>query len=92
METVKLQYEPGSANAQTLQEEIDEVLAELSQLRVEVKEEQVGIEPVTMTILLGIGTNVASHVLIKVWEQAIWPRVRDRLDDDALGKRKDDED
>ena len=66
--------------------------AVLSELKVEVKEEQAGIEPVTMTILIGIGTNVASHALIKVWEDVIWPRVRDRLDDDALGNRKETKD
>jgi hypothetical protein len=89
MSRVELYYEPGSAKPEELQDAIDAVLNEL---KVEVKEEQAGIEPVTMTILIGIGTNVASHALIKVWEDVIWPRVRDRLDDDALGNRKESKD
>ena len=96
MEFIELRYGRGSATCRDLQLAVDILLADLEgeeciPEKIRVTEEGQGIDPLTTSIIVGIGGNVASHYLIKTWETRIWPLIRDRLGDDALGARKDDD-
>lgn len=96
MESTTLRFERGSVDVTQLQAAVDVILASLSDgnnvlERITVEEEGSGIDPLTAGFLVGIVGNVASHYLIRAWEEEIWPRLRDRLGDDALGARKDND-
>ena len=52
---------------------------------------QIGTESkgfVISSIVIAIGAPVAAHVINKLWDDVIWPRIKDTHGADALGKRK----
>ena len=96
MEEIVLRFARGSADAAKLQETIEQVLADADLAgradvpdRVEVREEAQGFDPVTVAILVTL-VKLSGRVATDIWEDEIWPRVRRRLDDDALGERRDE--
>lgn len=61
--------------------------AELSGVRVEVREGEQGGEPVLTTIVVGIAVAAGSKIAGTLWDEVIWPRLRRRLGARALGAR-----
>jgi hypothetical protein len=61
---------------------------ELNDLKVTVREDKQGVEPVSTTILIAILTKLGTYAAEQAWEKLIWPAVRRRLDARALGERK----
>lgn len=59
--------------------------AELSGVRVEVREAEQGAEPVLTTIVVGIAVAAGSKIAGTLWDEVIWPRLRRRLGARALG-------
>jgi hypothetical protein len=96
MEQVVLRFARGSAGAARLREAIEAVLADPELAgradlpdRVEVTEEGQGLDPLTVTVAVVL-VKLAGRVATDVWDDAIWPRLRRRLDDDALGEPRDE--
>lgn len=61
--------------------------AELSAVRVEIREGEQGAEPILTTIIVGIAVSAGSKIAGTLWEEIIWPRLRRRLGARALGAR-----
>jgi hypothetical protein len=90
--TERLRFRKGGASAEELQGAVDEALADLggdAPEGVTVADEH-GADPLTVTIIVTILGNLGSHAAIQAWDR-IWPRVQDKLGDDALGEQQDDD-
>lgn len=61
--------------------------ADLSGVRVEVREAEQGAEPILTTIVVGIAVAAGSRIAETLWDEVIWPRLRRRLGARALGAR-----
>jgi hypothetical protein len=95
MERVDLRFKRGSAGIEELKQAIDEVLAEPELAsrqdlpdEVQLFEDGQGLDPATVAVVVTL-VKLTGHVAADVWDDVIWPRVRRRLDDDALGERED---
>lgn len=60
---------------------------DLQSAGVSVRKEGDGFGPVVL--LIAISVPVTSHIIDKLWDDIIWPRVKDRLGADALGEREE---
>jgi hypothetical protein len=61
--------------------------ADMSGAQVAVAKESKGFGPVA--IVIAIAVPVAAHIVNKFWDDVIWPRIKDRLGADSVGKRDD---
>jgi hypothetical protein len=91
--TTELHYQRGTANARTLQAEFDAILAEMPDDRdvpaaIRVTEGSQGCDPIATIIII----TVISHTATKVFDEVIWPKLKDRLAHDALGRAVSDDD
>jgi hypothetical protein len=59
--------------------------ADMSGARVDVAKEGKGFGPVA--IVIAIAVPVAAHIVNKFWDDVIWPRIKDKLGADSVGKR-----
>jgi hypothetical protein len=59
--------------------------ADMAGAQVSVAKEAKGFGPVA--IVIAIAVPVAAHIVNKFWDDVIWPRIKDKLGADALGKR-----
>lgn len=59
------------------------------ELDIQVREEQSGMDPALTTIFVTIAAGLGTDILVKLWEELIWPRVRRRLGVDAVGRPQD---
>lgn len=99
METTTQRYQRGSASAQTLQRELDAIVAEMSgepdvPESVCVTEGSHGADPIATTIVITAVVNagaVAKHAANKIFDEILLPKLRDRFADDALGPPVPDE-
>ncbi len=64
-------------------------LAELADARIQVVDGDQGFEPVATTILVSIAVSAGTKVAETLWTDVVWPRVRRRLGEDALGESVD---
>jgi len=61
--------------------------ADLAKARITVSKDAKGFGAVALVIV--IAAPVAAHIVEKFWDEVIWPRVKNRLGADAVGKRED---
>ncbi|SRR5579862_3724362 len=66
----------------------DTDLRELSALQVEVHEDREGIEPILTTIVLTVAGSAGKRLADRLWEQVLWPRIKQRLGGQAVGERE----
>jgi len=92
----ELRFGRGSANPARLRAALEAVLAEPDLRgrddlpdRVEVREDGQGIDPIAVTVVITL-VRLTGRMATSVWDDVLWPRLRRRLDDDALGERRDD--
>jgi hypothetical protein len=52
-----------------------------------VREEAHGLEPISTTVLVTIGTGLGLKILESLWDDVLWPRLRRKFGADALGDR-----
>ncbi len=96
-EDTTLRFAKGSANIDALQLAVNEAVAaeraagdvDLPE-QITVEEESQGFDPITIAVAVTL-IKFGGHVATQVWDDHIWPRVRTKLGDDAVGKRKDDD-
>src|SRR4051812_38922435 len=102
-EAASLRFRRGEAGRNEVQTALGEIVAELCSSgdvptdeagvdaaeldELVVHEEGQGVDPVTATILIGGGTKLTLHVLEKLWDDVLWPRLKKRLGGQAVGNR-----
>jgi hypothetical protein len=84
---IELRFVQGDASASEIRKVLDEVVAELDSVEsATVKEESQGFEPTT--ILIAIAGYVGMKLADSVWDDIVWPRIKQRLGSGALGAKK----
>ena len=86
-----LRFARGSASAAEVERSVAAILAEdqidaIASVRVT---ETQGADPVTITVIVTILTQVGVHAAERAWDEIVWPKLRRRLADDALGEREE---
>lgn len=52
---------------------------DLTELEVSVEQKREGVEPITTTILIGLGVKFGASAAEKLWEKVLWPRLRKKF-------------
>ena len=93
MSETTLEYARGSQSAEALQRTVDAILQEeeiegLDGVRIA---EAQGADPLTVIIVVALlrkADKMTDHAAKQVWDEIIWPKIKRRLADDALGERE----
>lgn len=63
--------------------------AELRDVSAEAEEDAQGADPILTAIVVSVAGGLAKEVVVRLWDNVIWPRVRRRLGERAVGDRLD---